>query len=191
MIMKTAPRLWSIPDSYPESLIGEYVRLSSPDRFLFRQGLRLSEDVGLPVVRFAASLNTLLQYACLPNNAMVPLIRNDFGARLSEIAAADVQLINTKVQTQDGESDDFFILNVTSKITGIDKEQSVFSFVPGTEQIMAFKRLAYIESCLGTHMLARDAEYLSHLLVSEELVKVLRAEKVSGVEFLLPSEISW
>lgn len=191
MMKKTAPHLWRIPDSYPESLIGEYVRSGSPDRFLFRQGLRLSEDVGLPVLRFAAPLKTLLQYACLPNNAMVPLIRNDFGVRLSEIAAADIQLIKTKVQAQDGDSDDFFILNVTSKVTGIDKEQSAFSFVPGTDQIMAFKRLAYSESCLGTHMLARDAEYLSHLLVSEELVEVLRAEKVSGVEFLLPSEISW
>lgn len=189
--MKTAPHLWRIPDSYPESLIGEYVRSGSPDRFLFRQGLRLSEDVGLPVLRFAAPLKTLLQYACLPNNAMVPLLRNDFGGRLSEIAAADVQLIKTKVQAQDADCDDFSILNVTSKVTAIDKEQSAFRFVPGTDQIVAFKRLAYSESCLGTHMLARYAEYLSHLLVAEELVKVLRAEKVSGVEFLLPSEISW
>lgn len=190
MMMKI-PYLWRIPDSYPEAFIGEYVRSGSPDRFLFRQGLQISDAAGLPAVRFSTPLKTLLQYSCLPNNAMVPLVRNDLGMKLLGMAPADVQLVKTKVLAMGEESEDFFILNVTSKVVGIDKEQSVFSMVPGTQQVMAFKRLTYFEGCLGAHMLARDAEYLSHLLVSPEVVEALRTEKVSGVEFLLSSEINW
>lgn len=181
--------LWRIPESYPESLIGEYLRDRSPDRFIFRRGVRVPEDVGTPVLRFNASCERLLQYDCLPNNAMVPLLRGDLATLLLERAPADVQLVKAEVLALDGQSDAFFLLNVTAMVTGIDKSQSTLTYLPGTKQILSFKRLAYLDDCLGEHELARDAEYTAHLLVSEGLVASLRARRVTGVEFCLPSEI--
>jgi hypothetical protein len=183
--------LWRIPDSYPESLIGEYVRISSPDRFLFRQGQAVPDELGVPVVKFAAPLAKLLPYSCLPNSGMIPLINAELRDLLSRVATADIQLIKAKVYAQDGESDNFFILNPASKIVGIDRDKSSFNFVPGTQKIMSFKRLSYINDCLGSHMLARDADYLSHLLVSDELVELLKGRGLLGVEFLRAEEIDW
>jgi hypothetical protein len=190
MVMKMT-YLWRIPDSYPESLIGEYVRTIGPDRFMFRQGQKVPDDVGVPVVKFAAPLAKLLPYSCLANNAMIPLVNAELVTLLSSQAAAYIQLIKAKVEAEDGESDNFSILNLTSKIVGIDKSKSSFNMVPGTQKIMSVKRLSYVEGCLGSHMLARDADYLSHLLVSDELVEILNAGKLLGVEFLRTEEINW
>lgn len=132
-----------------------------------------------------------MPYSCLPNDGMIPLIRKDFGDFLIKELGRDIQFINARIRTLEAASDDYFILNVTSKVVGIDPERSDFNLVPGTQQIMSFKRLSYVEGCLGEHMLARDAEYLSHLLVSAELVEILNGYKLSCVEFQRPEEVKW
>jgi len=187
------PYLWEIPDSYPASLIGDYDRSVSPDRFLLRKGEPVSIELGVPVIKFAASLSVLNKYACLPNSSMLPLVSEVFGRALMSLAPKNIQLLKAKIQVRDGETDSFSVLNVTTKIMAIDKAQSRFSYIRDTQFISSFERLEYLAECLGSHMIARDAEYLSHILVADELVATFKHMKIStaGAAFLRTSEMSW
>ena len=77
----------------------------------------------------------------------------------------------------------------TNKICGIDHEKSKYSYVLGTKSIMGFTTVAYKSSCLGNLNIARDEEYLSNLLISEELFASLR--KFAGLGLYLPCEMKW
>lgn len=183
--------LWRVSEDYPQSMIGEYKRDGTPDRFLFKKGERILEPIGVPIIKFDCSLAKLREFGCLANNAMVPLISAVCAAALIEMAPDDVQLIKAIVVGIDGETEEFFLLNVTSKVSCIDHEQSEFTLVPGSKQIMSFRRLSLLPGCLGQHGLARDSEYSSHLLVSDVIVTRLSCAGLKGIAFISPSEIAW
>lgn len=183
--------LWEIPDEYPEKLIGEYDRENSPDRFIFKKGEMLSSDLAKPVIKFDASVQDLRELDDLANNAMVPVIGERLAAVLRGSAPEDIQLIDVIIKAKDGELEGYKILNVVSKVVGIDKEQSKFTLVPGTDQIMSFRSLKYKEDCLKGHHLARDAEYGSNLIVSQELAQRLLVMKLKGLGLYLPENIEW
>ena len=183
--------LWRISDDYPQSLIGKYQREGTPDRFLFKKGEALPETVGTPIIKFDAPLAKLREYDCLSHSAMVPLVSAACAELLQEIAPTDVQFIKTQVIGSDSATEEFSLVNVTSKVCGIDRERSVFKYVPGTQQIMSFRKLSYVEGCLGIHGLARDSEYLSHLLVSNSVAERLINEGLSGIALIKPTEVAW
>ncbi len=183
--------LWKIPGEYPEKLIGEYDRESSPDRFIFKKGEMLSTDLAKPVISYDASVQELNELDDLANNAMVPVIGGRLAAVLADLASEDIQLIDVVIKAKDGKLEDRKILNIVSKVVGIDKEQSKFTLVPGTEQIMSFRSLKYNDDCLKRHHLARDAEYSSNLIVSQSLAERLMEMKLKGVGLYLPENIEW
>jgi hypothetical protein len=183
--------LWDIPNEYPEKLIGEYDRENSPDRFLFKKGELLPEDIGRPTFKFDADIAELKKLDDLSNNAMVPVISDRLASILIEVASKDIQLIDIVIKAKDGELEGYKLLNIINKVIGIDKSQSKFTFVPGTDQIMSFRYLKYKDGCLGEHALARDEEYSSNLIVSQALVEKLRELKVTGVALYLPEDIEW
>lgn len=183
--------LWRVPDDHPVGMIGEYQRSVSPDRFLFRKGEGLPADVGVPVVRINAESEDIRIYDCLPNNAMVPLVGPRLGSFLMQCSPGDVQLVNARVLARNGEVEGFSFLNVTSKVFCIDHVESEYSFVPGTAQIMSFRKLRYLSGCLGSHRIARDCEYLSHILVCDELAKMLGENGFSGVSLQAADRVSW
>lgn len=183
--------LWRIPDNYPESLIGEYQREGAPDRFLFRKGERLPETVVQPVIRFNAPLEQLRTLDCLTSNAMVPLVNVTFANLFMLRASSDVELIPARVIGSNGTTDEFYLLNVASKVACIDHEYSDYKHVPGTQQIMSFRKLRYVEGCLGAHNLARDTEYLAHLLVSEVIVHAIKSQHLRDIELVMPTEVNW
>jgi hypothetical protein len=183
--------LWRVPDGYPQSLIGQYQREATLDRFLLKKGERLFGQVETPTIKFNGMLAQLRQFDCLANSALVPLVNEKCAAILTEVAPSDVQLVAAQVEAADGGAEEFSLVNITCKVQAIDRGRSVFSYVPGTQQIMSFRRLEYVESCLGEHALARDAEYLGHLLVAEPVAMRLKREGCKGIELLKPSEIAW
>lgn len=183
--------LWRIPDDYPQNLIGEYQKESSPDRFMFRKGEVLPSNVCVAVVKINAVLSKISKYASLPNSAMVPIIDRRLADLLTKYAQRDIQLFRVRVIAKDGDSDEFSILNVTNKVTCIDHKKSEYSLVPGSQQIMSFRRLEHLDGCLLSHSLARDSEYLSHLLVSDELGNAIIAAGFKGLALQRPNEISW
>jgi hypothetical protein len=187
------PYLWRIPDDYPEENIGEYVRAKSPDAALFRKGTAASSDVGIPIVRFDSPLAVLANYACLPNSSTLPLVNENLAIALVNLAPNNIQLIQSRIVASDGENDSFFTLNITSKVSGINKNRSQFILITGTDHIRSFSELEYFDDCLGHNLIAREADYLPHILVSAVLVETLKELKVStlGAAFLRSNEISW
>lgn len=183
--------LWKIPGEYSEKLIGEYDRDSSPDRFIFKKGEVLSSGLEKPVIKFDANVQELIELDDLANNAMVPVISERLAGVLADLASEDIQLIDVAIKAKDGDLEGYKILNIVSKVFGIDKKQSKFTLVPGADQIMSFRSLKYKDDCLKGRHLARDAEYSSNLLVSQVLAEHLMKMKLKGVGLYLPENVQW
>ncbi|UVW28438.1 Imm43 family immunity protein [Massilia sp. H6] len=183
--------LWRIPDDYPRSLIGEYQREGTPDRFLFKRSERVSGLAGLPKVKFDASCAKLRQFDCLSSNAQVPIVSPALAEFLLRFASNDVQLMKLDINGTDGSIGDYFLLNVVKKVLCIDHKVSKYTLVPGTTEIMGFRQLSFLDNCMGEHALARDSEYLSHLLVSDRVADNLMRNGFHGVALVDPSDIAW
>jgi hypothetical protein len=187
--MKTMTCIWGIDDAYPESLIGRYDRVSNPDRFLLGKGIRLDSESGSWRFFFPGQTKSLRKFDDLANNALVPLVSARLASLLIELAPDDVQLLPAEIEAQDGRIDDFHLLNVISMVPAVDRALSIFSLVRGTQAIMSFKKLMLILDCLGSHVLARSAEYRSHVLVSHSLVEAIQRAGMLGMQFTLPEDI--
>lgn len=180
--------LWTIQHDYPEELIGEYDRNVGPDRFLFRQGKPLECDKR-PTFRFRATRERLEEYDDLANNAMIPLVNGRVASILRAVCPNDCQLVNARVVTVSGELAGYAIVNVLSRASGIDHSASQYTLIPGTSAIMGFRKLQHKRGCLGSHELARDTEYMSHVLISERLRAGFVEGKLRGLGLYLPSQM--
>lgn len=180
--------LWKILDDYPENLIGEYDREKSPDRFLFKKGELLPSIIDIPVFHFKATLPKLKGFDDLANNALVPLISDQLADFLFKLCPKDIQLIDTVVYANKEKTLEYKLLNAVNKVSGIDHNASEYLTVPGTKQIMKFKKLKYKEDCLGDLYIARDAEYLSNLIISKTLRDELRAFGAKNLGLYRPEE---
>jgi len=183
--------LWKILDDYPERLIGEYDRSKGPDRFLFKQGRRLESEANDPTFRFKCKPKDLKSLDDLANNAMVPLVSDRVAALLLRICPNDVELVNSTVVADGKPVQNYRIVNAVHKVEGIDHQASEYSLVPGTKAIMKIRKMRYHDGCLGDFDLARDAEFLSNLLVSKRLHDAMSEEGLRGIGLYLPSDMAW
>lgn len=181
--------LWKIPDEYPENMIGEYQKDVSPDRFEFRKGETLPENIGTPKFKFKVPLSELEGVGDLCNNARLPLLSEDVISILVEFASDSVQLFDAIVEGSDGVSEGYKLVNIKKLVAGIDHDKSEYTKVPGTDQIMNFKSLSYIEGCMGDVQLARDEEYRGNLLVNSNLAEKLMELRKKGIALCLPEDM--
>lgn len=180
---------WIFPEKYPNRNIGIFDDTCSPNRFLLMNGRFLPPDeFNNPTVRFIAPQNVLLKYDCLPNNTLVPLINERLKNILEDMAPNDVQFIPTNGVCPDGLLKDYYFLNFTNTIVGIDHEKSVYTKMLYGDHISGFSRAVYKPNCMGEHLLARDSEYHSHILVAKKLKDIFDKEKIKGVRLALPDE---
>lgn len=178
--------LWRIPETSSDGLIGTYSRSNALDRFEFRKGKRIEVVAAMPTVRFDGRSRDLLAFDCLSNTA-APLLSQRMAQALRDTCAQDVELVPARIVAADGVLDGWSLLNATATVRAINHKKSVYTMVPGTQAIMSFRHLEYLEGCLGDHQLARDAEYHSHLLVSDSLARALSG--FAGVSFERPEEV--
>jgi hypothetical protein len=182
--------IWQIHDNYPESMIGEYDRKTGPDRSLLKNAKDLSH-VGLPwCFAFRGHVSRLRQFDDLANNAMVPLISPRLSEIVMTIAEKDAQLLPVEIHARDGEIRDYRLLNALVSLSAVNRLDSEFSLIPGTDAIMSFRRLALIDDCLDGHHLARCAEYGSYLLVSEQLANAILEARVTGMQLTQPCNMA-
>lgn len=183
--------LWTIPDDYPERLIGTYDPASSTDRLAFKQGLVVPAEAAAPIVRFPCSAKALVGIDDLASNAMVPIVSERLQDVLQEKCPGDVQLLRVRVVARDGDVSGYRIVNVVTKVNAIDHGASVYTCIPGTQAIMRFRRLVLRPDALGQRALARDAECLSNLIVSEALGEHMIALRLRQVGLYRPEEMRW
>jgi len=184
------PLVWTIPEEFPEALIGNYDRKRSPDRFEYRKGQPVEASLGTPVFVFSGCLEDLLEWDVLPNDAQLPLVNGKVAELLTREAGADVQLLAAIVEHQGGAANDHWkLLNITRAVQAIDHAASKYSLIDGTRQILRFDKLRYRSGALGDVKIARDAEYKSHILVSHSLADALIASKARGLALSGPEDM--
>ena len=124
----------------------------------------------------------------MQNNVASPLLNKRVVSFLETIAPEDVQFFPAKVICKDGELEGYQFLNVTSTIVGIDHEKSVYTKMKLLDAIGDIKYLTYKPGCMDNHKIARDAEYLSNILVTEEIKQAFERENITGVVFVRPED---
>jgi hypothetical protein len=142
----------------------------------------------IPTVNFEASKNRVLKFDCLPNNTLIPLVNKRIKAILESLAPDDVQFFPAKLICSDGELDNYYFLNITHTIIGIDHEKSIYTKMKTVDAISRLKYLTYKIGCMGKHQLARDQEYKGNLLVSEEMKAIFDKEHITGVWLVRPED---
>lgn len=181
--------IWRIPEDFPEHLILRYDRHSSPDRFLFTSGTSVSEPNPVPSFVTDALMEQLRNWDNLPNSARLPLVNRRFASLLLELAPNDVEMFTARIASASGASQEYSLVNITHTARVIDHRASSYSLVPETQQIMSFKTLRLLPDCLGTRKLARNEEYRSHILVSDDVRSAILESGLRGVEFVHASDL--
>lgn len=77
---------------------------------------------------------------------------------------------------------DYWVLNLTKTVDVIDEENSVFD-VAFENRITNIKKLSFIEKSNYNFYMGRQCNYPLHVIVSPELVKIFKKEKITGVKF--------
>lgn len=180
--------LWRIPEDFPEALIGEYQRETSPDRFDLKEGRRLADNWGVPAFKFDATSESLAAFDCLANNALVPLVSSHMAGIFQSNYGDLVQMIPSQIETQNGSLEGYFLVNVTNLGNCIDMDASEYCCIPETNIPMAFSRLKFLETP-DDRAILRDRNYLSFLIVSEEFAKLTEKYGWKGVGLYFAEEI--
>jgi len=183
------PRLWFPPEDYPQSVLGCYDYDKSPDRFIFTEGKPIDRLAAFPILRFTASRSRLITYDVLPNNSGIPLVSPQVASLLKALCPKDIQLIPAQIEAGDFAIHDYSLLNVLTKISGMDHSLSSFVLVPGTHCITSIERLRYADGAMGNHDLAREREYSPFLWVSDRIAKKFAHANFKGYVFKPPEAI--
>ena len=176
--------LWRPARDYPERLI------VSPDEDCFDQSrFRLAVAVdstkpprfisGEPIVHFQK-----MDY--IPNLAQLPLISASATEAVMELCPNDIQLVGATIVCSDGEME-CFVVNPLTAVAAVDWELSKHVNIPGTEEVMLFKRLELRPNALGECHIARLKEFPPYVLVSEAFKAIFSG--CSLCRFVLPSTI--
>ena len=142
--------------------------------------------------RIKVSVTTAMiekKYDSIINNASSPLVNQKIRDILLKLAPDDVQFIKAEVHCKDGILTNYHFLNVTSEIIGVDREKSIYTMMKLAPDVFSsFRYLTYKPGCMGNHKLARDAENLGNILVTEEIKCAFEKEKIKGVWFIAPEK---
>ncbi|POP40411.1 hypothetical protein CHU32_27580 [Superficieibacter electus] len=182
--------MWSIPEQYPNKHIGGY-QYDIVSYFLFNRSIHVEKMNIHPVINYKADLNILNKYDCLPNNSLIPVINERLKIFLEAHSNNNVEFYKVDIHANDGLLKDFYILNVITKLPLINLRNSICEYIPNTEKaIMGFKKVSFIKNPPGDFSIARCSEYLSYLMLSDELVVKMKKEKFKGVAYSKITETS-
>lgn len=179
--------LWDTSDEYPEDLVLEYDREQSIDRFALKRGAPIPRS-NVIVLRTRAAPKRLTPWDALENAAMVPLLTERALSILRATAIHDFQELPAKIIAGQTEITEYRVVNVTSVVNCADLDRSQYSRIQGSDRILKFSTLRHMPDCMGSHHIARDGQYLSHIVVSETLRERFVAAQIRGVRFRFPEE---
>lgn len=181
---KDSVYLWKVSEYYPTNFIGEYCKENTQDRFLYRQGVRINNNITQPTVIFTeATKKQLKEYSCLASSMMIPLINHNISNIIINNTPNNIQLMDVIIQTIDGQLGGYKILNITQVCDGIDETETKYNYIPGTKHIFGFEKFKYKRGCLKNIQIARTKNYHGHLIVSAKLKNKLQKIKNLGVFF--------
>lgn len=208
MSAHNTPYLWRMPKTFPNSAIldhraVEIKTIKKTDSLTFMHGRKLPFDNG-DNPNFAYTKQDpkdydldfysdqepgkWLKYDCLPNNlgGHPPIVNQRVLHLLQKFCSDDFQFFQVTILSGNPKlpnfaNHEYYLLNITHTIDAIDKETSV---ILNRFEVRHIKKLVLKEDSLKDHHLARIETYHPEIIVSSELVKLFKKEKVKGVRFL-------
>ncbi|MBA4695878.1 MAG: hypothetical protein H2069_00635 [Legionella sp.] len=181
--------IWFLSDRYPQKMIGIYDDKASPNRYLFAQGLLIKENPGKVVIRLPKiTKDQVSKFNNIENSAGLPLVDKKIREILDDLAEFDVQYFDAIVECKDGIIEDYSIVNATNAVMAVDHTRAQYSYFSDSTDIRRFQHLAFQPHCLGNHLLARNKEFRSHLLVSRLLVEAFKKNKITGIHCITTDE---
>ena len=182
--------IWQDLEDVKNKDIGVYDREVSFDSYFLWQGrlLKETEFQPKPTVEFEITMKRVQQFDCLANNTLIPLVSQRLRMLLENIAPNDVQFIPAKLMCKDGVLENYYFLNITHFIKGLDHERSDYTMMLDLPNIRGFRYAVYKTNCLGAHYLAREEEYKGHLLVNDAIKRLFEKHKITGVWIVRPEE---
>ncbi len=184
--MKQANSLWEfdmVPTNHPNKWIGIYNREISPDRFLFREGKVVEDIPSRPTFFFNMLSKQLQKFDVLPNNSASPLVSSAVVKLLSDICMQSVQFLDADVKTQDGQLEEFSLLNITQLVSSIDFEKSQYDLYPNTNYIQNFQKRVHKLNGVSSNLLAREERYKGNIMVADDIYEAFQSNKIKGIQF--------
>ncbi|MEH7353861.1 DUF1629 domain-containing protein [Neobacillus drentensis] len=175
--------IWSIPVGFQNKRIGEYIKGSGTDRFIFREGRELTEQIVPPKVVFECSEKYL--NGVLPNSGLLLIGSKKIVDILEEICPHDIQVFEANVYVGEKKIPNYYLLNIVNAVEVLDKDKSDFTTIKGTNAILNFKKIVYkFDGLPNNHHIVRNLDYKSHVLVSEVLKDAFEINDIKGVQFI-------
>ena len=177
------------------------------DPIIFMQGHALPFDTGNPNLActkddpkgydlvFHAEVEEAVftKYDCLPNNKYAPLVNARVLEILQELCPHDIQAFPATIVSEVPEkfafeNHDYWVVNITKTVDGIDKELSDFDKFESGRIKDIHKLILRDVQCMGSSHIVRQHDYHVEILVSPTLVKAFKKAKIKGVKFLKDTE---
>lgn len=178
--------IWRIPNEWSNKRIGTVLKNTGTDRFEFLKGKTLDENSTVcPNIVFDCKEEFL--FDVLPNNGALLIVSKRVLDIMEDLCKCDYQVFEANVFVGKNKVNGYYLLNILNLVEILDKARSVFTTIKNSNAILKFKKIVYKEEDLVNHSIARNADYLQHVVVSEELKEVFEKEKIKGVEFRIES----
>jgi hypothetical protein len=196
--------LWRTPDKFYQSIIGDdlsryigiYNKEKEPHIYNDKAGERrcllslstvfsgyyegksFSFSKEKLTFNFDAKKSELMTYDILENDYRFIIVNDRVREVLNRFASKDLEYLEPTILCADGELSGYYVLNIMSRVSGINKEKSKCEFcVVDPNDIAGFEPgiggMVYNHDCLGKHHIAKEREFGSFVLVSQELKDAL------------------
>ncbi|MIF51082.1 hypothetical protein EL09_15305 [Salmonella enterica subsp. enterica] len=174
---------WDIPKKYANKNIGEY-QYDKVNYLSFTNGESFKQNKFVrPVIKYDVNDNFLEKYDCIPNSSRIPVVNKKMKEFLEYYASNEVEFYNVDIYAGNELFHDFYLLNIITKTSLVDLTNSVYIYIPGTQEIMSFNRVCFIDDKLTNFNITRCSEYLPYIMLSNELVDRMKKEKFKGVGY--------
>ncbi len=178
------------PVDYKFKQQAQYNHDISVDRFIFTDGEYLPKNrVDKPIIfDMKITMQDALKFDQIINNSSCLLVNQKVFDILMKLIPEEVQFFDTEIRCKDGIITNYKLVNITEKVTGIDRNNSIVETILDTDAVGGFKRLVLKKNCLGALKLARLQEFSPHILAAEEIKQAFEAARVTGLRFVSPED---
>lgn len=196
------PFEWRKARNYPQKYYAVYDEDNCPDRLRFFDAepwpstsdepvKTIDDEILTPPYEFHfqvdGEIERLLKYDILAETFGSPLVNGKVLKILQELCPNDFQAFETIVHAKGGDTRAYFILNILNYVDSIDMELSDCD-TREHGKVRSINNLHFVPNCMGAIHLARDEKFSPMILVSEELKKVFKKNKIKGARFLEDQE---
>lgn len=112
---------------------------SGTDRFIFREGRELTEQIVPPKIVFECLEKYLNDV--LPNSGLLLIVSKKIVDILEGICPQDIQVFEANVYIGEKKIPNYFLLNIVNSVEVLDKSKSEYTTIKGTDAILNFKKI--------------------------------------------------